>query len=328
MADHKTQIDHIRSLKGVRTYPGLLLVCLCFGFAFMVVHSAPSFAQSSEDTLNRLNRLQNDIDTLNRAVYRGEVEKFATDTQVTGATSASMEVRIQQLEGEIQSLRGTIEEQSYQVRKLRDDLKTKLGDVELRLKDLENGGGPPQSLTGLRDDDVEVFPYAPQGGQQTVTKTITPSSSLKTAPATKPVSNAIQGSGLTSDQAATMYENAFAMLKAGKYEQAAKGFDSFVQAYPKHALAGNAKYWLGETHYVRGNYDVAARIFAEGYKAFPKGSKAADNLLKLGMSLNGAGNTKDACVAFQQLKAEFANGAAPVLRRAEQEMSRLNCTSS
>ena len=60
------------------------------------------------------------------------------------------------------------------------------------------------------------------------------------------------------------------------------------QRYPNDPLAGNAQYWLGETYYVRKDYKNAAAAFAEGYQKYPKGPKAADDLLKLGMSLGNA----------------------------------------
>ncbi len=127
------------------------------------------------------------------------------------------------------------------------------------------------------------------------------------------------------NDAAAAYENAFSLLKNGNYDAAEREFETFLQNNKGHPLAGNAKYWLGETFYVRGDFDRAARIFAEGYQQYPDGAKTADNLLKLGLSLSSIGNNKDACIALNQLKKDFSTGSGPVLRRAEQEMQRLGC---
>ncbi|MCD8562529.1 MAG: tol-pal system protein YbgF [Alphaproteobacteria bacterium] len=137
-----------------------------------------------------------------------------------------------------------------------------------------------------------------------------------------------EGSGgvaTSGDAAAMAYENAFSLLKAGNYDAAEKAFEGFLQKNPDHVLAGNAKYWLGETYYARANYEKAARVFAEAYQKYPDGSKAADNLLKLGMSLAATGNNTDACTAFRQLEKNYKTGSEPVLRRAQQEMSKLGC---
>ena len=65
--------------------------------------------------------------------------------------------------------------------------------------------------------------------------------------------------------------------------------------------------------------------FAEGVQKYPKGSKAADNLLKLGMSLQQLNQKKDACTAFNQLITKFPEASASVKRRADTERKRLNC---
>ena len=48
-----------------------------------------------------------------------------------------------------------------------------------------------------------------------------------------------------------LYNDAFKKLQDGDYAGAERGFKAFLQSNPKHALAGNAQYWLGETYYAR-----------------------------------------------------------------------------
>ncbi|MEE9480207.1 MAG: tetratricopeptide repeat protein, partial [Kiloniellales bacterium] len=88
---------------------------------------------------------------------------------------------------------------------------------------------------------------------------------------------------------------------------------------------GNAKYWLGETHYVRGQYHDAAITFAEGYQQYPTSKKAPDNLLKLGKSLAALGETTDACGTYSELTRRFPNASATILQQADQERRRLAC---
>ncbi len=95
---------------------------------------------------------------------------------------------------------------------------------------------------------------------------------------------------------------------------------------PKDPLAGNAKYWLGETFYVRQDYQQAAVTFAEAYQEYPNSGKAPDNLLKLGMSLSALGSSSDACGTFAELLKRYPKAAATILRRAKQEQRRLACS--
>lgn len=293
----------------------------------------PALAQTDWDMQNRIKRLENEIDTLSRAVYRGEKPPPGSFSGGNAAASANVEVRLQQMETEIQGLRGQLEEQSFEIRQMKDQVERFTSDMELRINDLEGGAGggsvrsgqaQPQSggrytASPVRND--HVTPSVGQGAGQTYQW----SSGSGASEASAQQLGSYTASGNGGDLAAATYENAFAMVKNRQYKAAQVEFERFLNDYPDHALAGNARYWLGETHYVRGEFDQAARIFAEGYQKDPQGSKAGDNLLKLGLSLDATGKREDACVALRQLKTENPAGAAPVLRRADQEMNRLGC---
>ncbi|MBV9378059.1 MAG: tol-pal system protein YbgF [Alphaproteobacteria bacterium] len=127
--------------------------------------------------------------------------------------------------------------------------------------------------------------------------------------------------GSASDQ----YNAAFGLLKQADYPAAEDAFKAFIAQHPRDNLAGSAQYWLGETYYARGRYAEAAGAFAEGYKNYPKGTKAADDLLKLGMSLARANQRQNACIAFAQLDRDFPQPGAAIRDRASAEKKRLGC---
>ena len=121
------------------------------------------------------------------------------------------------------------------------------------------------------------------------------------------------------------YKHAFGLLSQANYEQAERALNAFLAQYPTHRLAGNAKYWLGETYYVRGQYHDSAIAFAEGYQQYPDSSKAPDNLFKLGKSLAVLGSTTDACGTYSELLRRFPDASANVLQQARRERRRLAC---
>jgi tol-pal system protein YbgF len=127
--------------------------------------------------------------------------------------------------------------------------------------------------------------------------------------------------GSASDQ----YNFAFGLIKQADYPAAEEALRSFVQQHPSDALAGNAQYWLGETFFQRERFAEAASAFAEGYKRYPKSGKAADNLLKLGISLARASQKQNACTAFAQLDHDFPNPGSTIKERAVSEKKRLGC---
>ena len=130
---------------------------------------------------------------------------------------------------------------------------------------------------------------------------------------------------LPAGSASAQYNAAFGLLKQADYPAAEEALKTFVAQHPKDALAGSAQYWLGETYYTRGRYTEAASAFAEGYKNYPKGSKAADDLLKLGMSLARANQKQNACLAFAQLDHDFPNAGSSIKEHSLAEKKRLGC---
>lgn len=78
------------------------------------------------------------------------------------------------------------------------------------------------------------------------------------------------------------YQTAFNLLKEGRYDEAAAGFQAFLGLYRDHELASNAQYWLGEVHYVKRDYPAALAAFEAVLAGYPGARKSADALLKAG----------------------------------------------
>ncbi len=121
------------------------------------------------------------------------------------------------------------------------------------------------------------------------------------------------------------YEAAYGHLLRQDYGAAEAAFEEFLKTHPSDPLAGNAQYWLGETHFVRGAYKPAAAAFLKGYQNFSKSNKAPDSLLKLAMSLDRLGQKDAACSSFGELVGKFPDAPSHVKTRAASEQKRLGC---
>lgn len=256
-------------------------------------------------------------------------------------SSAATEVRLQEMEQEIRRLTGMVEEQSYEIRSLRDQL----DQMTVRVRELEGGGGVASSSASSSGSSYGGEPrtgngydYGDSGEPMESTSMVKPgkeprSSSFEYVPPENlrnddggEASSSSTGSApLPSDTPLAAYESAFGLMKKSDFEGAEIQFANFLKTYPDSDLAPNAKYWYGETFYVRGEHEKASKVFAEAYQDNPKGGKAADNLLKLGLSLAGLKRKDDACIALLQLEKDFSNTSGPIIRRAKQEMTKLGC---
>ncbi len=121
------------------------------------------------------------------------------------------------------------------------------------------------------------------------------------------------------------YDTAYGHLLRQDYGAAEASFEEFLKAYPNDPRAGDAQYWLGETHFVRGSYKPAASAFLKGYQTYAKSNKAPDSLLKLAMSLDRLGQKDAACSSFGELVSRFPDAPAHVKEKAASEQRRLKC---
>src|SRR5579885_2727073 len=115
----------------------LLLSLACLGAA-LVWAAAPLPARAQDrQTLDRLDRLERDLNMLQRQVYRG-----APTTATTGdaGQAASVEIRMERLESQMRDLTGRVEEFANQVAQLRQRLEQINSDIDVRLG--QGGGGP------------------------------------------------------------------------------------------------------------------------------------------------------------------------------------------
>ena len=97
--------------------------------------------------------------------------------------------------------------------------------------------------------------------------------------------------------------------------------------YPDTDLAGNSYYWMGEIFFQERKFDKAAIEYLRGYQANIRGSRAADNLLKLGMSLAKLEKRKEACTTYLKLEKEFPNTTNMIKKKNKAELEKLRCKS-
>jgi tol-pal system protein YbgF len=117
-----------------------------------------------------------------------------------------------------------------------------------------------------------------------------------------------------ADQGA--YNQAFDVLKGGRYADAIVGFRQFLQAYPQSSLADNAQYWLGESYYVTRDFQNAAASFQTVLDRWPDSRKAPDALLKLGYTQAELGRTAQARITLTSVSTRYPGSDAANLAAA------------
>jgi tol-pal system protein YbgF len=211
-------------------------------------------------------------------------------TNVSAASKAELETRIEQLERkldsrslmdmldqittlqqEVQQLRGDIEVQNHTLDSLQKQQRDLYLDIDRRLHRLETGGVEGQAAAPLFPAPGGEAPPAVPGAPAAMTA----------APAAAPAAPPAQPTLSPADQRKA-YDQALELLKEGRYNDAAAAFQSFLREYPDSSYADNAQYWLGEVYYVTRQFQPALSEFDKVITVYPGSAKAADAKLKMG----------------------------------------------
>lgn len=374
----------------------LAFVCVCLTLSFTAGASTAQ-AQDSQAVLDRLERLERDIRTLNQQIAQGaaaDTGAVAAQPAPAGARGAEVKfldqegpsaralVRLDALEIEVRNLTGSAESLSYEIQQLTRRLDQLMVDLDFRLARLEgtNPGSFTQPPAQAKPDTAPpsgsvskigamppVSPnrapgaatagtvakdgtYMPGKGEVGVLGSVSQSAVENVAPPTDggdvtgemapaptepqvapqvapapaaPSSGA--ASVLPEGGAQERYRFAFDLTRQARYDEAEVAFKAFLNLHGDDDLADNARYWLAETFYVRKRYMEAAQAFFEAYQKAPEGQKAADSLLKLGMTMSALDKSKEACATFGKLRKEFTPLKANIEQTLNREVDRLKC---
>ena len=298
-----------------------------------------SFAQQDKmnELLDKLEKIQKDIQTLEKAVYTKNTNLPSDNILLNEALTKQLS-KILELEKQIQQMTQKYEENSYQLQQLTDKLNKVSNDNQLRLQQLENNKFASDKVSSPKEVIEEKKISPPKISNQNVLnkeeveetnadeenslkdKSVnTESAKLKEKP------NKAQAKILPKASAAERYKFAMNIMKSGDFEKAEIAFKEFIDAHAKHELAGSAQFWYGETFYIRQLYEDAAVAFLDGYQKYPNSPKAPENLLKLGVTLAELGETEQGCKMIANLKKAYPKTDASILQKSSYEKKRFNC---
>ncbi len=165
--------------------------------------------------------------------------------------------RVDQLQREMQQLRGQLEEQAYAINDLKKRHSAVNADFEQRMQMLEmQGSGSVDTGSALSGE--------PAGMPKSV------------MPPEEPLINK-KVTGIEKQVYLAAYEN----LRSGHYSQAISMFKQVIFDYPDGEYADNAQYWLGEVYKVNQDIPAAKEAFNLVIVNYPDSPKVPDAMLKL-----------------------------------------------
>lgn len=199
----------------------------------------------------------------------------------TPASMTEFYFQLQTLQQEVQTLRGIVEEQSYQLKKLKQQRLDDYLDLDRRVS----------GLTQAASNGSIVKPLSSKP-----TQTTTPVPAQETA-----------SEGEAENELALYRAGIDAVLKQRDYDKGIESFDNYLRDFPTGVYAANAKYWLGQVYLQRDDLANAHKWFDVLVREHPSHQKTPEAKFKLAKVLFLQGDLDE---AKTQLEAVVSSGSS------------------
>lgn len=266
--------------------------------ALLVAVATPALAQTpmpdplDDRSAKRIEKMEKVVRELRSIVFQGRDtgKPVVVQTAETDAQIAALNDRISDLEQTLTRLNGqneTLNHDLFQARRESESQKGRAEQLEQRLAALE--------------------------GKIGALETAAVNTSAPPAPA-----------AVAADPA-TAFKQARQMLLDGDYAGAEGAFGGFVATYPDDAKAPEARYWLGETLFIREAYGDAAGAYLGAVRGWPQTSWAPSAVLKLSRSLIALKKPADACRTLDELAKRYPKAPADIATKAKSARTQAKC---
>lgn len=232
--------------------------------------------------------------------------------------------QLQALQSEVQALRGTVEEQAYQLQRMQTEQRDRYIDLDKRLSEMALGAGvgvAPAAVPGQMPADTTNFQPVPATGLAPVAPApqvaggVNPGAVIPdqgftaTAPVTNPASS--QPAPQMDEQ--ELYRTALnLLLEQGQYDESFGLFQSYIDNYPQGRLFPNALYWQGEALILMSRLSDARDVFTRLMNQFPQDPKAASAMLKLGVVHQQMGNQDLATQTWRDIATRYPESVSEI----------------
>ncbi|KLI65125.1 hypothetical protein AAV99_01410 [Aurantiacibacter marinus] len=271
--------------------------------AALIVVATPVAAQSEA----RIQRLEQQISALQRAVFPGGDERFfepeitpevrrtgqPASPQVTTSALTDVLARLEAMETQLARLTAATEVNE-----------NALSAIDRRLNALEGSGSAP-SGSFATPAPTPVSTPAPTGTipvpDERAQLPAPPPQPTQSSPSAARVA-AVEAivKPVTGDGAEDEYTYGFRLWDAGFYPEAQQQLALYLEQHRGHRLNSRARNLLGRAFLDAGEPRAAATHFFENFQGDAQGDRAPDSLLYLSESMIALGDTRRACIALAE----------------------------
>ena len=222
-----------------------------------------------------------------------------------------------QLQAEVQALRGMVEEQGFELRKLQRDSLSRYTDTDDRLRSLETATDDQSAVSVAPNrqqdtgDELSVSRPAGQGvpseeppvpGASPIAAT---TQNVAVGPAQRPAPRGTLQPAVLSEQ--QLYQMAYDSVINSNFERSIAEFDQYLSIYPQGRFVTNAFYWKGQAFLYLNRYAEARDSYEVILNEYTDSAKLPDAMYGLGLAYQGLGNIPQARQLLNDIKRRFPN---------------------
>ena len=289
-----------------------LKAALLLGAALLI--ATPAGAQQDD---RRVQRLEQQVKELRSIVFQGRdtgqpvvVKPAGPDPDVValGQKVDEQNERIRTLIGQIETLQHDLDESRRTTEQLKADVESRGHAVDDRLGRLEAQnatGGVPAPAAAVDPNAPAAAPLNPRQAK---------SAALTQGAYAGDNSQFGGGSSPAASATGDAFQTSYKKLTDADYPGAQAGFESWLAANAASPRAGEARYYVGQSLYMRENYADAARSYAQALRGWPKTKWAPEATVKLAQSLAQVNDSGHACAALAEFDRRYGKDALPATK--------------
>ncbi|MDB3992942.1 tol-pal system protein YbgF [Gammaproteobacteria bacterium] len=217
----------------------------------------------------------------------------------------------QQLRAELQALRGLVEEQGFEIRKMQRDSLNRYTNVDDRLSGLELGGGlntlvrnPDRIEPSESEEPPLTTPTQDINNNGLNELILTPQETGMVSELARTSRGTLRPAVLSEQQ---LYQMAYDSVINSNFERAIAEFDQYMNIYPEGRFVTNAYYWKGQAYLYLNRYMEAKDSYEVILNEFEDSAKLPDAMYGLGLSYQGLENITQARQLFNEIKRRYPN---------------------
>ncbi len=221
----------------------------------------------------------------------------------------------QQLRAELQALRGIVEEQGFELRKLQRDALNRYTSNDERLTALEGGASASSNvpIQAPLSPSISNSQRDVSSSVSNTDNTVTARESVDDFVVERSSLNNLQTSNRRSSlQPAVLseqqlYQMAYDSVINSDFERSIAEFDQYMSVYPSGRFVTNAHYWKGQAYLYLQRYGEAKESYEIILNRYEDSAKLADAMYGLGLAYQGLGNVTQARQLLNEIKRRFPN---------------------